>query len=111
MLELESLYFVITSRSWKFCRMLYLDYHGFEATTQLSTGRNGTPTSNMVRIHTGCFLANEDIPPSYSSKPFEAGPSFDTSIQSLESESGWESYPTCQGTPQPTLVDTCSARY
>ena len=69
MFELESLYFVITSRSWKFCRMWYLDYHGFEATIQLSTGRNGTPTSNMVQIRTGCLLANQDIPPSYSFKP------------------------------------------
>ena len=48
--------------------MWYLDYHGFEATIQLSTGRNGTPTSNMVRIRTGYFLANQDIPPSYSFK-------------------------------------------
>ena len=37
MVDLETLYFVITSRSWKFCRMWYLDYHGFEATIQLST--------------------------------------------------------------------------
>ena len=71
MFELESLYFVITSRSWKFCRMWYLDYHGFEATTQLLTGRNGTPTSNMVRILTSCLLANQDIPPSYSFKPLQ----------------------------------------
>ena len=48
--------------------MWYLDYHGFEATIQLSTGRNGTPTSNMVRIRTGYLLANQDIPPSYSFK-------------------------------------------
>ena len=68
MFELESLYFVITSRSWKFCRMWYLGYHGFEVKTQLSPGRNGTPTSNMVRICTGCLLANQDIPPSYSFK-------------------------------------------
>ena len=68
MFELENLYFVISSRSWKFCRIWYLDYHGFEATTQLSTGRNGTPTSNMVQIHTGYLLANQDIPPSYSFK-------------------------------------------
>ena len=71
MLELGSLYFVITSRSWKFCRMWYLDYHGFEATTQLSTGRNGTPAANMVRIRTGCLLANQDIPPSSSFKPLQ----------------------------------------
>ena len=68
MFELESLYFVITSRSWRFCRMWYLDYHGFEATIQLSTGRNGTRTSNMVGIRTGYLLANQDIPPSYSFK-------------------------------------------
>ena len=48
--------------------MWYLDYHGFEATIQLSTRRNGTPTSNMVRIRTGYLLANQDIPPSYSFK-------------------------------------------
>ena len=30
MFKLKNLYFVITSRSWKFCRMWYLDYHGFE---------------------------------------------------------------------------------
>ena len=71
MFELESLYFVITSRSWKFYRMWYLDYHGFEATIQLSTGRNGTPTSNMLRICVGCLLANQDIPPSYSFKPLQ----------------------------------------
>ena len=46
--------------------MWYLDYHGFEATIQLSTGRNGAPTSNMVQILTGCLLANQGIPPSYS---------------------------------------------
>ena len=42
--------------------MWYFDYHGFEAT------RNGTPTSNIVRIRTGYLLANQDIPPSYSFK-------------------------------------------
>ena len=52
--------------------MWCLDYHGFEATTQLSTERNGTPTSNMVRIRTGCLLANQDIPPSYSFKPLQS---------------------------------------
>ena len=68
MFELESLYFVITSRSWRFYRMWYLDYHGFKATIQLSTGRNGKPTSNMVIIRTGYLLANQDIPRSYSFK-------------------------------------------
>ena len=72
MFELENLYFVITSRSWKFCRMWYLDYHGFEATIRLSTGTNGTQTSNMVRIRTGCLLANQGIPPSYSFKPLQS---------------------------------------
>ena len=48
MFELDNLYFDITSRFWKFCRMWYLDYHGFEAIIRLSTGRNGTQTSNMV---------------------------------------------------------------
>ena len=37
--------------------------------------------------------------PAAVSSSFEAGPSFDTFIQFLESESGWESYPTCQRTP------------
>ena len=49
--------------------MWHLDYHGFEATIRLSTGRNGTQTSNMVRIRTGCLLANQGIAPSYSFKP------------------------------------------
>ena len=34
--------------------------------------RNGTPTSNIVRICTGCLLANQDIPPSYSFKPLQS---------------------------------------
>ena len=59
-------------RSWKFCRMWYLDYHGFEATIELSTGRSGTQTFNMVQICTGCLLANQDIPPSYSFKPLRS---------------------------------------
>ena len=58
MLELQNLYFDITSRSWKLCRMWYLDYHGFEAINRLSTGRSDMPTSDMVRIRTGCLLAN-----------------------------------------------------
>ena len=37
--------------------------------------------------------------PATASSSIEAGPSFDTFIQFLESEPGWESYPTCQGTP------------
>ena len=37
--------------------------------------------------------------PAAVSSSFEAGPSFDTFIQFLESESGWESYPTFQRTP------------
>ena len=72
MFELEKLYFDITSRSWKFCRMWYLDYHGFEAIIRLSAGRNGMRTSNMVRIRTGCLLVNQDIPPSCSSKPLRS---------------------------------------
>ena len=48
--------------------MWYLDYHGFKGTAQLSTGRNGTPTSNMVRVGTGYLLANQHVPPSYSFK-------------------------------------------
>ena len=72
MLELENLYFDITSRSWKFCRMWYLDYHAFEAMIRLSTGRSGTHTSKMVRVHTGCLSVNQDIPPSYSFKPLQS---------------------------------------
>ena len=49
--------------------MWCLDYHGFEAIIQLSTERNGTRTSNMIRVHTGCLLTNQDIPPSCSFKP------------------------------------------
>ena len=37
--------------------------------------------------------------PATVSSCFKAGPLFYTFIQFLESESGWESYPTCQGTP------------
>ena len=72
MFQLENLYFDITSRSWTFCRMWHLDCHGFEATIRMSTGRNGTQTSNMVRICTGCLLANQGIPPSYSFKPLRS---------------------------------------
>ena len=54
MFELENSYFNITSRSWRFCQMWYLGYHGFEGIIQLSTGRNGMRTSNIVRVHTGC---------------------------------------------------------
>ena len=72
MFQLGNLYFDITSTSWRFCRMWYLDYHGFEATIRLSTRRNGTQTSNMVRIRTGCLLANQGIPPSYSFKPLRS---------------------------------------
>ena len=52
--------------------MWYLDYHGFEAIIRLSTGRNGTQTSNMVPICTGRLLVNQDIPPSYSFKPLQS---------------------------------------
>ena len=72
MFELENLYFVISARSWKFCRMWYLDYHGCEATIRLSTGRNSTQTSNMVQSRTGCLLANQGIPPTYSFKPLQS---------------------------------------
>ena len=69
MFELENSYFDITSRSWRFCRMCCLDYYGFEAIIQLSTGENITRTSNMVRVRAGCLLMNQDIPPSCSFKP------------------------------------------
>ena len=47
--------------------------------------------------------------PATVSSRFKAGPAFDTFIQFLESESGWKSYPTCQGTPRPTLVEHTSS--
>ena len=52
--------------------MWYLDYHGFEAIIELSTGMNGMRTSNMVREHTGCLATSQDIPPSCSSKPLRS---------------------------------------
>ena len=58
MFELENLYFNITSRSWKICRMWCLSYHGFEAIIQLSAGKSGTQISNMDRVRTGCLLMN-----------------------------------------------------
>ena len=72
MFELENSYFDITSRSWRFCPMWCLDYHGFKAIIQLATGRNGTRTSNMVRVCTGCLLMNQDIPPSCNFKPLRS---------------------------------------
>ena len=48
MFELENSYFDITSRFWRFCQSWYLGYHGFEAIIELSTGRNGMRTFNMV---------------------------------------------------------------
>ena len=68
MFELENSYFDITSRFWRFCQMWYFGYHGFEAITQLSTGRNGMRTFNMVRVHTDCLSRSQGIPPSCSSK-------------------------------------------
>ena len=52
MFELEDSYFDITSRFWSFCQMWYFGYHGFEAIIQLSTGKNGMRTFNMVRVNT-----------------------------------------------------------
>ena len=72
MVELENSYFDITSRYWRCCQMWYLGYHGFEAIIQLSTGRKGMRTSNMVRVHTGCLSTSQDIPPSCSSKPLRS---------------------------------------
>ena len=69
MFALENSYFDITSRFWRFCQMWYLGYHGFEAIIQLSTGRNGMQTFNMVRVHTDCLSTSQGIPPSCSSKP------------------------------------------
>ena len=72
MFELGILYFDITSRSSRFCRMWYLDCHDYESTIRLSTGGNGTETSNMVRTRTCCLLVNQGIPPSYSFKPLRS---------------------------------------
>ena len=72
MLESENSYFNITSRSWRFCQMWYLGYHGLEAIVQLSTGMNGMRTSNMVQVDTGCLSMSQDIPPSCSSKPLRS---------------------------------------
>ena len=72
MLELENLYFDITSRFWRFCQMWYLGYHGFEAIIQLSTGRNGMRTYNMVRVHTDCPSTSQGIPTSCSFKPLQS---------------------------------------
>ena len=52
--------------------MWYLGYHGFEAIIQLSTGRNGMRTFNMVRVHTDCLSTSQGIPPSCSSKPLRS---------------------------------------
>ena len=49
--------------------MWYLGYHGFEGIIQLSTGRNGMWTFNMVRVDTDCLSTIQGIPPSCSSKP------------------------------------------
>ena len=72
MFELENSYFDITSRSSEFYRMWCLDYHGFEAITQLPTGRNGMQTYGMVRPHTDCPLTSPGIPPSCSSSPLQS---------------------------------------
>ena len=79
--------------------MWYLDYHGFEAIIQLSTGRNGMRTSNMVREYIGFLSTSQDIPPSCSSKPLQSWTAFDTFTRYLESRSGWKPYTTCQGMP------------
>ena len=76
MFELENLYFDITSRSWKFCRMWCLDYHGFEAVIRLSTGRKGTQTSNVAQVRAGCLLMNQDNLPSCSLKPLRSSTFF-----------------------------------
>ena len=72
MFQLENSYFDITSRFWRFCQMWYLGYHGFEAIVQLSTGRNGMRTFNMVRVHSDCPSTSQGIPPSCSSKPLRS---------------------------------------
>ena len=48
MFGLENSYFDITSRFGRFYQLWYLGYHGFEAIIQLSIGRNGMRTFNMV---------------------------------------------------------------
>ena len=52
--------------------MWYLGYAGFEAIIQLSTGRNGMRTFNMVRVHTDCLSTSQGIPLSCSSKPLRS---------------------------------------
>ena len=49
--------------------MWYLGYYGFEAIIQLSTGRNGMPTFNMVRVRMDCLSMSQGVPPSCRSKP------------------------------------------
>ena len=56
MFQLENLYFDFTTRLWRLCQMWCLGYHYFYATILPSTGRNGMPTFNMVRVHTDCRL-------------------------------------------------------
>ena len=99
MFELESLY----SSS-----LLGLgDFAGCSTwTTMASKLQSNCQLEGTVRRHPTWF---EFVPvifwrikafhPATVSSCFKAGPSFDTFIQFLESESGWKSYPTCQRTP------------
>ena len=76
MFELEKSYFDITSRFWRFCQMWYLGYHCLKARIQLSTGKNGMRTFNMVKVHTDCLSTSQDIPPGCTSKPLRSWTSF-----------------------------------
>ena len=100
MFELESSYFDITSRFWRFYRMWYLGYHGFEAITRLSTGRNGMRTYDMVRVHTDCPSTSQEFHPAAVPGRFKVGSSFDTFIQYLESKSGWKPTPPAKERPE-----------
>ena len=76
MFELGNSYFDTTSRFSRFCRMWGLGYHGFEATTRLSTGKNGMQTYNTDRLDTAFHSMDPGIPPSYSSKRLRSWTSF-----------------------------------
>ena len=68
MFELENSYFDITSSFWRFFRMWYVGYRGFKAMIEMSPGRNGMRTYDMVRVHTDCLLTSQGFPPSCSAK-------------------------------------------
>ena len=99
MFELKNRYGDITFRFRIFCQMWYLGYHGFKAIIQLSTGRNGMRTFNMIEFIPIVFRQVKAFHQAAVSSRFEIGSSFDTFIQYLGSKSGWKPCTTCQGTP------------